>query len=110
MFLRRPYYKRSIWRTPSVSNRPLFPPNLLFQFYCVALSIDERVEIHDALVHREEQEWHNNRDAFDFEMRTYRYGRQMWSKDEQEAHQALDMYTSAPRGMFSFELFVSKLD
>ena len=102
MFRPRSRYKRPVWKVPSISNKPMLPAHLLFQFYCVALSVDERVAIYDALVRKEEGAWlkEQQEDWMCNEFRSYRYGRQMWDQDEQKAHQALDLHTPVPRGRF----------
>lgn len=99
--LRNPYKKIVTWYVPAISDKPLYVRNLLFQFYNTPLTLDERIALHDELVRKEEEEWHANKDWMDFEMRSYRYGRENWPKSEEAAHRALDIHSTVPRGRFS---------
>jgi thymidylate synthase len=101
------------WNVGDVAGMKLPPCHAMYQFYVSDLTVDERVEMHDTIVRKEESEWREkgSKDWMEnMEMRSYRYGRTLWPTDDEEAHAALDRHTTIPRKKLSCMLYQRSLN
>jgi thymidylate synthase len=98
------------WNVGDVPGMKLPPCHALYQFYVSDLTLEERVALRDAVIRKDEEQWNSeSKEWMQTEMRTYRYGRQLYSADDEQAHAALDSH-SIPRKKLSCMLYQRSAD